>query len=352
MSKPTCLWSAVAFGSLAVWGAANRRLERFFWFTLGSALAPCAFAVYFAAHGSFGVFWDDVFRRNMDYARAAASGGGLSSQASWLAHILLPLLIKGSWPFCALAAAGLPGISVDRKHRFETLVVVWLGTALAGLMAGFLFFPHYFLQALPPFCLACGMGVERLTKSRRSLGLGLVFAASLYPGLVFAGIYFRDPPEAVAKELMFPNPLYESYPIADYIRTHSEPSDAMYVFGSEPQLYVYAGRRAATEHITILPLTMYPRPREGDEELAKIEASAPKFVVYSTQSGSTLVSSRLGERFRDGIRALLLKRYRFIGFSTVSSGFDQKPSLVPAAGPPDWADESSLLLFELRETRN
>ncbi|MBI3554502.1 MAG: hypothetical protein HY077_18565 [Elusimicrobia bacterium] len=325
MTKPTCLWSVAAFGALCFMSQ-RRALLRFI---AGACVAPLMFVSYFAARGGLGAFWQDALRRNLDYAVVAAATGAWRSQLGWLAGVLAPLLIKGGWPFAVLATAGLWGVKADRRRRDELLIVLWLGTALAGLMTGLFFFPHYFLQALPPLALACGLGVERLVGHRKTWGPALLVGLSLYPALVFARIYFFDAPEVAAKKLLYPNPLFESLPVADYIRKHSRPQETMYVFGSEPQLYVYAQRQAATAHITVLPLTMFPEPGAGAQELAALEASSPEFIVYCTQPGSTLIASRLGEAFRDGVRELLARRYRFVG-----------------PGRPDWGAEAGLLLFE------
>src|SRR5439155_949943 len=84
------------------------------------------------------------------------------------------------------SSSGLRGVSAGRENRDETMIVLWLGTALAGLMTGFLFFPHYFLQALPPLALACGLGIERVLRLRKSWGPALLIGLSLYPASVFA----------------------------------------------------------------------------------------------------------------------------------------------------------------------
>ena len=78
--------------------------------------------------------------------------------------------------------------------------------------------------------------------------------------------------------MLFPSPLYESAAAGEYIREHSSPQDRAYVFGSEPQLYLHAGLRAATRHIYVFPLTLFPRGMEEIErELSALRHRPPRF---------------------------------------------------------------------------
>lgn len=348
MTKPTCLWTTAAFAALLAWQGRGPRLNRLAAYAAGGALAPLAFVFYFAARGGLALFWEDAVRHNMDYARVALATGAWQSQLEWLARTVAPVLLKGSWPACVLAGFGLWGVQAKTGTRDAVLIVAWLATGLAGLTAGLFFFPHYFLQVLPAVCLAGGLGVERLCSRRRWLGPVLSAALAVYPAAAAARAFFVDPPEVLAKGLLYPNPLYESVAAADYIRTHSSAEDSIYVFGSEPQIYVYAGRRCATEHITVLPLTMYPKPGDGAAELAKLSAAQPKFVVFATQPGSTLVASRLGEEFRRGVLDWLARDYRYAGAVSASGALPGAFVCAPPGDKPAFDSDSSLLVFDRR----
>jgi len=74
----------------------------------------------------------------------------------------------------------------------------------------------------------------------------------------------------------------ESVAVADYIREHSEQDDLIAVIGSEPQIYFYAKRRAATGYIY-----NYALMEEHDyaltmqhEMIREIESVEPRFIVY------------------------------------------------------------------------
>ena len=50
------------------------------------------------------------------------------------------------------------------------------------------------------------------------------------------------------------NPFPESLEVGKYIRDHSEEKDRIAVLGSEPEIYFYSKRQAATRHIYMFPL--------------------------------------------------------------------------------------------------
>ena len=73
----------------------------------------------------------------------------------------------------------------------------------------------------------------------------------------------------------------ESVGVGTWIREHAAAGDAVAVLGSEPEIYVYAGRRAATTRLFMYGLVDgTPRARAKREAMfAEIEAARPAFVV-------------------------------------------------------------------------
>ena len=78
------------------------------------------------------------------------------------------------------------------------------------------------------------------------------------------------------------NPFPESRTIAQYIRRNTFPNDRIAVIGSEPQIYFYARRRAATGHIYMYPLMerhSYARKMQ-EKMIEEIEAVKPAVMVF------------------------------------------------------------------------
>lgn len=345
MTKQTALWPVLAAGLLAAWrGGRNWDRGAAAAFLLGAAAIPLCWLGYFWARGGLAFFWDCVVAGNMRYA-AQADWAAAAEQARFFAVDLGPAFLKASWPAWALAILGLRGLEARWENRGELAAVLWLAGGLLAAATGLLLFPHYFLQAAPPLCLAAAFGVERLGSGRRRWAALAVLA--LLPAAARADFYFGKSREAVAKDLLYPSPLLETEALGAWLRERTAPADAIWVFGSEPALYVYAGRRAATRHDFVYPLTMFPRsPEPLEAELAALRAARPVYVVYVNQPISTLIGSRLGLAFRDAVREWLAADYRLEGYVPVAR--DPEPFSFVGAASPDWDARNRLYVFRRR----
>ena len=81
--------------------------------------------------------------------------------------------------------------------------------------------------------------------------------------------------------------------IARYIRERTSREDRIAVVGSEPQIYFYADRQAATGYIYTHAL-MEPHPYAASMQrqmIGEIEAANPRFVVFVKVGTSSLVGS-------------------------------------------------------------
>ena len=350
MTKQTAGYTALAFGVLAAWAGprcwSGRRAAAF---ALAGCLVPAGWLAYFAARGGLTPFLDAAFRGNMSYV-SIVGVDNLLKQGRWLLLWLGPALLKGFWPALALGLWGLGAAQAAWAGRLGVLAALWLGTAAAGVMTGLFFFPHYFLQAAPALSLCAGLGAQRL--ARRFGARAAVAAAAalaLLPAAGYASLYASVSGPALARRLLYPNPLYEARAIAEYAASRTRLEDFIYVFGSEPQIYVYAGRRGATPHPTAYALTLLSaKPGQIEEELALLRERRPKLVVYIAQPFSTLISTRQGWRFREEIKAWLSRDYRWTGEAEIGPQDSRLDLGRPefSGRSPEWNAENRIFVFE------
>ena len=86
------------------------------------------------------------------------------------------------------------------------------------------------------------------------------------------------------------NPFPESIEIAKYLRENSKAEDKIAVIGSEPQIYFYSNRRAATGYLYTFALMedhQYAIKMQG-EMINEIESAEPKYMVFVNVSTSWL----------------------------------------------------------------
>jgi hypothetical protein len=87
------------------------------------------------------------------------------------------------------------------------------------------------------------------------------------------------------------------------------------VLGSEPQIYFYAHRRAATRYVYTYAL-MEPHPyaaRLQDQVIREIEAARPRFAVVVKVSTSWLARPSSDRRLQKWIESYLPAHYEIVG---------------------------------------
>jgi hypothetical protein len=252
-------------------------------------LASCS--AYFRYAGADREFYDCVIGYNLKYATALPLRDYPASFAE-----KLPRLVATGWPVYLLAAIGLGGgllrclgRSDDPLGRSATLVAAWLLFAFLGVLPGGYFYPHYFLHLLPPLTLLGGWGsvlvFQRLpVKPRVKSGLAcLTTAAAIAIGILSAPWYYLpSTPETKCRHLYADNPFPESMELGRFIAEHCRPEEPVFVFGSEPQIYFYAGRKSASRYIFVYPLvTAFSDTRSRQHSvMAELEHNRPALIIY------------------------------------------------------------------------
>jgi 4-amino-4-deoxy-L-arabinose transferase-like glycosyltransferase len=206
-----------------------------------------------AAHGVL-VGWSDYWFAVVGYKLSARSGpdSDLASRlgplaTSWLhARPDLELLV--------LVALGGIGFTLLRRPRLW-LPVGWLLAAFAGFNAASLYWPHYYVQLVPPLALLAGIAATSV--QGRGLSV-LVVAMSTWQVLPFA--VRVDGMSAASKRALVPyDAQFETdQRIAAAVRRDSGPHDAIYALDSEADLYFLADRRAAFPYLWAHPLDEIP----------------------------------------------------------------------------------------------
>ncbi len=255
---------------------------------LGMAALLAPVALYFAARGALAQFLDAVVWNNLSYAGETK----LSAYPLYFATQFRPTLLPLAPLYVAALAAPLALLRVARPEagtrRRLAWVGAWLAASLPAVAAGGFFRQHYFVLALPPLALLAGIGLDaigRIAFGARPLAKWFAPIAALL--LVGHGVrvdwWYFGPARAESKlqRIYGSNPFPEAPALGAWIAAHSATDDRVFVYGSEPQLLFYAGRRSASRYLFVYPLNM-PLPAAAlrqREALAEIEASPPRYVV-------------------------------------------------------------------------
>lgn len=264
---------------------------------LGGAALPFALlALGLGVAGTLDDFWFWTFRYTSTYVSPLPPAQGLTN----LAIVSRDIVPGAALTLCA-AVVGAIGLAVDpaRAHARALAGLFVLSSALA-VTPGLYFRHHYFLVALPALALLAGLApgtVARIFAHRPRLAAGAVAAVVAVPVLhalwTERVVLFRATPLEVARTIYGWSPFPESPVIGDYIRRHAAAGDTVAVLGSEPQIYYYAGRRAATRFIYMYPLMERHAfaARMQARMVGELEAAKPTYVVYVHVDTSWLATS-------------------------------------------------------------
>jgi hypothetical protein len=164
-------------------------------------------------------------------------------------------------------------------------------SSFIAVCLGFYFFWHYFVLMLPAVSLLAGAGCMQARLRLREARIGS--SASFLPTAAFlaaCGIvlaknswyYFEQSPAAICQRIYRDGASFVAAPeLSKYISKHSSPASRIAVFGSEPEIYFYAHRHAASGYIYMYDITS-AAAHAGEmkqEMLREVEAARPEFVV-------------------------------------------------------------------------
>jgi hypothetical protein len=251
-----CAWWAPSWSLLAGFAAVTGAASAWMWGT-----------------GSLAAYWDEVWRWGRIYAGTTFVDEPVKN------GVLRTLNWAGFHAAIVIAAA--VGIS-RREFAARQRWMVWVLISLAGVAAGFRFFPRYYLQLLPVVVLLAARGFTELRGRQRALALLL-----LIPLVRFAPTYFMAARDGGWRDTAMDR---DSRSAAAIVRAAAKPGDTLFVWGYRPEIYVYSHLPAATRFLDSQPLTGVPADRhltrstpleteESRARRAELAASRPTFVV-------------------------------------------------------------------------
>jgi 4-amino-4-deoxy-L-arabinose transferase-like glycosyltransferase len=291
---------------LATLGASGCERRRRLAAAAGSAAVPIAASALAGWLGGWHVYWSAVVSSHFDTSSAASRLSRLGGSLPAATRDLLPLTL--------LAALGAWRLR-DRPTPVR-VGLVWVAAAIVGVNVGGLYWPHYYVQVLPPLSLLAAAGLAGLPL-RRAWAAAAVITA---PALFFVGNVVFSPDARSDRLVKYAAGFENDQRVAAYVRAHSSSGDAVYAFHSRADFYFLARRRAASPYIWTHPLKEIPGARAA---LARtLAARRPRFVV--------MFQHPKPYRFRD-IRRILRRDYRVVWRAPLTGTEVLAP--VPRAGP-------------------
>lgn len=276
--------------------------------------------------GVFEKFWFWIF----DYARQYVSAVPLSLGLKNL-QVMIVDIAGAAILIWILAGIGLTYLFWGKNARRHGLFVGgFLFFSFLAICPGLYFRPHYFILLLPAIALLAGIGADSV---RYHFGRGqsvlaasvrailLVLIVLFHAGYQQRNLFFVVSPTGASRMTYGLNPFPESLEIGRFIKEHSTSDDRIAVIGSEPQIYFYSNRRAATGYIYTYALMEnqdYARKMQG-EMIREIESASPEFLVFVNVTTSWLVRPNSEKMIFTWFEQYKDKYYRKVGIIDIIS---------------------------------
>jgi hypothetical protein len=270
--------------------------------------------------GVFEKFWFWTF----DYASKYVSSMPISAGLTNLRVIIINI-IGSSKIIWIVAGIGLTSLIWNREVRSNALFVA--GFFLFSFLAvcpGLYFRPHYFVLFLPAVALLAGIGVGsihdifargRFVTVSKVIPFLLVLAMLFHAAWEQRKFLFVMSPTMVSRSTFGANPFPESLEIARFLREHSQGDDRIAIIGSEPQIYFYSNRRAATGYVyTYALMESHPfASRMQQEMIREIESIKPQYLIFVNIFYSWLATPTSDRTILEWFRIYSGKYYELVG---------------------------------------
>jgi hypothetical protein len=318
------------------------------------AVLPLALVVcVLAAQGVVGRFWFWTFT----YAREYVSVKPLSYALPRLGESLTGVS-QNDLELWILAGFGLVALWIVRWDlRARVVVTGLLAASFLAMCPGFYFREHYYIPALAAVALLAAVAVASLRRilesklSRRVAGslAAAVFVAALAAYVARAHDYlFTMTPRDLSREIYGHNPFIEAVEIGKYIHDRTDKNDRIAVLGSEPEIYFYADRKAATGYIYTYAL-MEPQPYAKtmqQEMIREIESVHPRYLVFAWIDYSWLAIESSDPGIVDWGKAYVHDCYDPVGVADIFS--KEKTNMVWDADVPTYQALTGDLVYTFR----
>jgi hypothetical protein len=267
-------------------------------------------------------FWTIVYAR--EYATMIDVQTGLGELRRQAAGIVgaAPLV----W-LLALAGAGSVARGATSRHAAWRIAALVVASA-AAVAPGLRFSEHYFLLLLPAAAVLAGAGSAALAgwaaarRLPRALAAAVPIVAIGTPLVHDRATLFVRSPTATARAVYGANPFPEAIDVARALAARTRPDERIAVIGSEPEIYFYARRRAATSYIYMYPL-MEPHPfalRMQEDMIAQLEAARPRYLVLVNVDTSWSRRAESSTKLLDWAAATVNAYYRPVGLLEIVPG--------------------------------
>ncbi len=246
----------------------------------GFFLISLLIALYFFSLNSFDQFIYCNFTYNFVYSK------GLKFTKILPSYLRVTKKIFSGNFFVIALGIGVGFVHIVRKDKTGVFMLGFLFFSLLATIPGYAYW-HYFAQLAAAIALAGGLGLTSMLarlgnkKTRAACSLLCAAAILLIPVFVHSDYYYKEPPDQISRHYFGINPFPESIELAGFLAARTWRKDSIFIFGSEPQLLLYAQRKSAAYFAYVYPLmSEYPGYKEFQRQVwDDITKAQPRYII-------------------------------------------------------------------------
>ncbi len=237
-------------------------------FAVGPAAIWILTTLYFSVTGRFNEFVDAVFLFNLSYSDQPA--GFFDRFAEFFTPRQHPFIFDSAFILWLLGGLSLCWLLVraaltrERKHErcAAGLIALCVSSYLATCLPG-RFWPHYYYLMIPALVVLVPSAIWAVAETMKTSKIANQYAgfvAFTLLGITVASLgwteyrdYLNQPPFGITVK-RYNSRDFWGRAIGEKIRSVTEPTDSIFVYGNEAEIYYYAQRRCASRYTMITGL--------------------------------------------------------------------------------------------------
>jgi len=297
-------------------------------FITGAVLPYLFTLIFLYQSGVFDKFWFWTVEYAMTYTTL------VSPAIAWKLFFnnMVPI-IKSAPAIWIISTIGLIVLLTDKKiKQNKKYLILFSIFSFLAICPGLYFRPHYFILLLPAVSILFGFGIHVLSgfigktgllRHKNSLSILVVLVcilSSFYQQRIFL---FQISPRQASRNTYGLNPFPESLELQEIIKKITHEEDRIVVLGSEPQIYFYSKRRAATGYVYMYPLMeQHDFARQMQiEMIQEIEKASPELLIFVNIFTSWLQHSKSPRLVFEWLNGYQTKHYKILGL--IEPGMDK-----------------------------
>jgi len=256
------------FGSLVL---------KLFLFGLGFLTPILIYLIYFSLQGAFWPFLKSALLQNFSYLSSWATGTQTASASSGgVVNRFIVLLV-----FWAIVFILKIKNKISSNFAF---ILFWFGAAFFGVLLSTRPYPHYLIQAIPPFCLLIPFLFNSKFIKDKLIILVIFLLTFLlikkykfyfYPAIKYYSNFYSFKTTSSYYQF-FGNQVNNNYQIASYIKNNTTSKDSIFIWGDEPYIYALSNRLPPGRYTVAYHIVDF----NGYQETADaIKSNNPKFII-------------------------------------------------------------------------